>query len=149
MAPERTVVRSEFGFQFVPRYDFRTVPALDRVLVPAGADSSAKQQVVAAWASNQAYPPVEDIFQHVGNGETAYEATFKDLARTQGGTLARADASILFYVMDAASLQGADWSVRDGLTPLLLGLIGAALVYGATHLKIAPRARLQPTPLPA
>jgi hypothetical protein len=149
MAPERTVVRSAFGFQFVPRYDFGTVPALDRVLVPAGPDSNAKRRVVAAWSSGPAGPPVEDIFQNVGNGETAYEATFEDLARTQGGTLARADASILFYVIDPARLQGADWSVQDVLTPVLLGLLGAALVSGATHLKIARRARLEPLPQPA
>jgi hypothetical protein len=146
MAPEPTVVRSAKGFQFVPRYDFRTVPALDRVLVPAGPDSEAKRQVIAAWSANQAHRPVEDIFQRVGNGETAYEATFEDLARTQGGALARADASILFYVIDSSRLEGADRSVEDVLTLLLLGLLGAAAVFGATHVKISRRARLEPVP---
>lgn len=40
-------------FQFVPRYDFSSVPSLDRVLVPAGADSDAKKQVIAAWFRRQ------------------------------------------------------------------------------------------------
>ena len=106
MAPERTVVRSANGFQFVPRYDFGTVAQLDRVLEPAGTDSNAKRQVVAAWSADKAHPPVEDIFQNAGNGETAYEATFEDLARTQGSSFARADASILFYVMDATRRPG-------------------------------------------
>jgi putative intracellular protease/amidase len=137
MAPERTVVRSLNGFQFVPRDDFSTVPTLDRVLVPAGANSDAKRQVVAAWSSNQSRRPVDDIFQNVGKGETAYEATFEDLARTQGSSFARADASLLFYVIDATRLTGADSSVQDVLAPLLLSLLGAAAVYGATHLKFS------------
>jgi hypothetical protein len=92
---------------------------------------------------------VEDIFQNVGNGETAYEATFEDLARTQGGSFARADASILFYVMDPTRLQRADWTIQDVLTPLLLSLLGAAAVYGATHLRVSRRARLEAIPQPA
>jgi hypothetical protein len=149
MAPERNIVRSANGFQFVPRYDFGTVPQLDRVLVPAGPESDAKRQVVAAWSADQAHRPVEDIFQSVRNGETAYEATFEDLARAQGGSFARADASILFYVMDPTRLQGADWTVQDVLTPLLLSLLGAAAVYGATHLRVSRRARLEAIPQPA
>ena len=71
------------------------------------------------------------------------------LARTQGSSFARADASILFYVIDPTRLKGADWSVQDVLTPPLLSLLGAAAVYGATHLKISRRARLEPIPQPA
>ena len=149
MAPERTVIHSLNGFQFVPRDDFSTVPTLDRVLVPAGANSDAKRQVVAAWSFNQSHRPVDDIFQNIGQGETANEATFEDLARTQGSSFARADASILFYVIDPTRLKGADWSVQDVLTPPLLSLLGAAAVYGATHLKISRRARLEPIPQPA
>ena len=142
IAPERSVVRSRNGFQFVPRYDFGTVPSLDRVLVPAGPDSDARREVVAAWSAQHGHRPVEDIFQNVPAGETAYEASFQDLARTQGATFARNDASIQFYVMDPNRLQGADWTVVDVASPLLIGLAGAALVYGATHLKLTRRARL-------
>ncbi len=149
MAPERTVVHSANGFQFVPRYDFGTVRQLDRVLVPAGPDSNAKQQVVAAWSADKAHRPVEDIFQNVGSGETAFEATFEDLARTQGSSFARANASMLFYVIDPSRLQGTDWTLQDVLTPLLLSLLGAATVSGATHLKISRRTRLEPIPQPA
>jgi hypothetical protein len=144
MGPERSVVRSRNGFQFVPRYDFSTVPSLDRVLVPAGADNEVKKQVVAAWSANTTHRTAEDIFQNVGKGESAYQATFEDLARTQGSALARADASLLFYVIDPARLQGADWFAQDWLSPLLLAMLGAALVYGVTHLKLVRRTRLQP-----
>ena len=149
MAPERTVVRSANGFQLVPRYNFRTVPALDRVLVPAGPESDAKRQVVAAWSGDESHRPVDDIFQNVGNGKTAYDATYENLARTQNRSLARADADLMFYAIDPSTLQGPAWSVQDVLTPLLISLLGAALVYGATHVKISRRQRLEPTPQPA
>jgi hypothetical protein len=149
MAPERTIVRSANGFQLVPRYDFRTVPALDRVLVPAGPESEAKRQVVAAWSDNPAHRPVEDIFQNAGNGQTAYDAMYQDLARTQNGSLARANADLMFYAIDPSTLQGPAWSVQDVLTPLLISLLGAALLYGATHMSVSRRRHLEPTPQPA
>jgi len=149
MGPERNVVRSRNGFLFAPRYDFATVPSPDRVLVPAGDDSDAKRQVIAAWSSANTGRPAEDIFQNVGKGETAYEAMFEDLARTQGAAFARDDASILFYAIDPTRLQGADWFIQDWLSPLLLGMLGAVLVYGLTHLKLARRTRLQPIAQPA
>jgi hypothetical protein len=149
MAPERSVVRSANGFQLVPRYDFRTVSALDRVLVPAGPESDAKRQVIAAWASDQAHRPAEDIFQNVGNGKTAYDATYQNLAHTQNSSLARADADLMFYAIDPSTLQGPAWSVQDVLTPLLISLLGAVLVYGATHVRISRRKRLELTPQPA
>jgi transcriptional regulator GlxA family with amidase domain len=149
IAPDRNMVQSRNGFQFVPRYDFHTVPALDRVLVPAGPDTDARRQIVAAWSAEKAHRPVEDIFQNVPTGETAYEATFEDLARTQGGNFARNDASLWFYVMSPSRLDGADWNLADVLTPLLIGLLGAAVVYGASHLRLPQRGRLQAIPQPA
>jgi hypothetical protein len=149
MAPERGVVHSRNGFQLVPRYDFRAAPALDRVLVPAGPPSDARRQVVAAWAADRAHRPVEDLFQGVGHGESAYQATFEDLARTQNRSLARADADLLFYAVDQTRLPGADRPPRDVLIPLLLSLLGAAVVYGATHLRIPRLARVRPIPQPA
>jgi transcriptional regulator GlxA family with amidase domain len=130
MAPERTVVRSRNGFQLVPRYDFRTVPPLDRVLLPAGADSEAKRQVVAAWSADQARRPVEDIFPNVGNGETAYQASFEDIARTHNRRLAVAEADLLFYAVDPTRVQGADWTAQDVLPPVLLSLLGALSCMG-------------------
>ncbi|MBV9169225.1 MAG: DJ-1/PfpI family protein [Chloroflexi bacterium] len=139
VAPQRSVVRSRNNFLFVPRYDFASVPRLDRVLIPAGSDSAAKREVVAAWSADPTHRPVEDIFQNVPAGETAYDATFEDLARTQGATFGRSAASLLFYVMDPARLQGSDWTLADVLTPLLIGLLGATLVYGLTHMKLSAR----------
>jgi hypothetical protein len=82
---------------FVPRFTFSTVPALDRVLLPAGTDNAARQQVVAAWSAGPGRPTAEDIYQSVGRGESAYDATLQDLARTRHGALAQTIADTLFY----------------------------------------------------
>lgn len=97
MAPERSIVRGATGFLFVPRFTFSTVPALDRVLIPAGEHNVSRQQVVAAWGSARSGPAVEDIYQDVGPGESAYDATLQDLARTRHGALAQTIASSVFY----------------------------------------------------
>jgi hypothetical protein len=81
-------IRGHFGpnttiLGILPRYEFSTVPALDRVLPTAGENNAAKQQVLAAWSAIQPRQPVEDIYQNVGSGETAYDASLRDLARTR------------------------------------------------------------------
>jgi len=67
----------------------------------------------------------------------------------QGRELCPIRRELWFYVMEPSRPRGADWTVPDVLTPLLLGLLGAAVVYGATHLKLSPRARLEPIAQPA
>src|SRR5262249_27008463 len=62
MAPERRIVQSAHGFLFLPRYDFQSVPGLDRVLVPAGENGSARQQTIEAWSATTSQP-VQDIYQ--------------------------------------------------------------------------------------
>ena len=146
IAPERSVIHSRNNYLFVPRYTFVDAPHLDRVLVPAGPDGTAKRQVIASWSADASHRPVEDIFQNVPARETAYDATFEDLARTQGATFGRSAASLWFYVMDSNRLQGSDWTLADVLTPLLISLLGAALVYGLSHLKLPRRAGLQQIP---
>jgi transcriptional regulator GlxA family with amidase domain len=103
MAPERRIVTSRNGFEFLPRYDFSSVPALDRVLVPAGDNNSAKQQVNAAWSAAEPGRRAEDIYQNVGIGETAYDASMRDLAQRHNVFLARAVADGLFYITDPAA----------------------------------------------
>jgi putative intracellular protease/amidase len=149
MAPERTVVRSRDGFLFVPRDDFGTVPTLDRVLVPAGADGVAKQQTLAAWSAIRPGRPAEDISRNVGSGETAYDAGLQDLARTRNAGVARAVAIGLFYAAASPDFPDAAWPVAEALTVVALGLLGAAAVFGATHIKLSRRARSRPTPQPA
>ena len=67
------------------------------MLVPADENDAAKQQVMTAWSAHRPGQPAEDIYQNVGFGETAYDATMRDLAHTHNGILARATADGFFY----------------------------------------------------
>jgi hypothetical protein len=117
MAPVRAVVQPRHGLVFLPGYDFRTVPALDRALVAAGTTGEAKRRVVTDWSAMQPGRPAEDIYQAVGLGETAYDASLKDLAR-QNGVLARAEARGLVYRIDPSQLAETGWPVGQLLAPL-------------------------------
>ena len=149
MTPERRIVQSRDGFLFLPRYDLSTVPALDRVLVPAGDNSAAKQQVVAAWSAIQPGRPAEDIYRNVGFSETAYDSSLQDLAHTHNGILARAIADGLFYTANPQDFSNASWPVPEMIVQLVLMLLGAAIVFAATHVKFPRRAHLQSIPQPA
>jgi hypothetical protein len=150
MAPQRTIVRSRDGFQFLPRYDFSSVSSLDRVVVPAGENAAAKQQAVTAWSILQPRQSVEDIYQNVGSGQTAYDATLVDLARVHNGTLARITAESLFYSAAPQDFANASRPVSEVLGCLALSLFGAASVFAATHVRLSrPRRRFTPFPQPA
>jgi hypothetical protein len=149
VAPERRIVRSRNGFLFVPRYDFGTVPTVDRVLLPAGDSSAPKEQTVAAWSTTHR-EPVEDLYRHVGSGETAYDATVRDLARNRNGTVARLIADTLFYTAAPSDFSDAAWPIRELLAAFALGLIGATLVYAASHLRVPRKqTRFSPATQPA
>src|SRR5579859_5348208 len=149
MAPERRIVRGATGFLFVPRFSFSAVPALDRVLVPAGQDYVARQQMVAAWSAGQGRPRAEDTYENVGPSESVYDATLQDLARTRHGALAQAMASSLFYSADAPLFADSTWPVREILADVALMLVVAGLAFVLSHLRVPRRARLRAYPQPA
>jgi len=148
MAPERRIVTSRDGFQFLPRYDFNSVPALDRVVVPAGENNAAKQQVSVAWSAAQPGRPAEDIYRNVGFGETAYDASLRDIAQEHNGIIARAVADGFFYTANPQDFANASWPVPEVIAQLVLMLLGAAIVFAATHVRFRRpmRTRLKPIP---
>jgi hypothetical protein len=149
MAPERRIMRGASGFLFVPRFSFSAMPPLDRVLVPAGADNAARRQVLAAWSAHNTGPAPEDMYQEVGQSESAYDATFQDLARTRHAALAQTTANAIFYPADAALFAHATWPVRDILAAAALMLLGAGLVFALSHVRVPRRAHLRAQPQPA
>jgi transcriptional regulator GlxA family with amidase domain len=144
-APERKIIRSRDGFLFLPRYDFSNVPSVDRVLVPAGENDAAKQRVIAAWSGQT---PPEDVYAHVGSGQTAYDVSFRDVARTRNASLARAMASGLFFSADPRDFANASWPVSEAVALLALMLLAAGAVRavavtcsGAVRRAYRPRLR--------
>ncbi|HEV2173605.1 MAG TPA: hypothetical protein VGR71_08560, partial [Nitrospira sp.] len=119
---------------------------LDRVVVPGGEMNSSQQQAIAAW--NRLHPDrqAEAIQRNVGQGETAYEATFQDLARRYNGTVAAAIADILF-VPDATLPPDANWPIEPLAMPLLLGLLGIGLVFALSRIRFRRHAPVRSSTL--
>lgn len=142
-------MRGATGFLFVPRFSFSGEPSLDRVLVPAGADNAERRQLLAACSANNTGPAPEDIYQKVGQGESAYDTTLQDLARTRHAALAETIACSVFYPAYASLLADSTWPVREILAAAALMLLGAGMVFAVTHVKVPGRTRLRAQPLPA
>ncbi len=145
-APERGIVQSRNGFLFVPRYDFSSMPSLDQVFVAAGENDAAKQQAVSAWFATRPSQSIDDIYRNVGSGETAYDASLRDLARTRGGILAHLVDDTLLYT--ALPQDFADASVVPGevVAVVALSVMGTILIFAATHLRRGRR-RVRPLPI--
>ena len=121
-------IRSRDGLIFIPRQDFHTVSAVDRVVLPGGDVTDARQQTIAAWQRLRPDRPVEYIHRNVGRGESAYDATLQDLAQSRNALDAVGVAHLLFYPVEQLQLNNARLPIEPIATPLMLGLLGVGLV---------------------
>jgi transcriptional regulator GlxA family with amidase domain len=103
---QRAPIRSQHGLYFVPRFDFATAPHLDRILVPS-----------------------------VKDGEWAYAASLKDIARTQGDAIAAGAGSILFLHPGPGLGAGAGFAITPLIVASALSLLGAGSVYVLDRLR--------------
>ncbi|MBV9172062.1 MAG: DJ-1/PfpI family protein [Chloroflexi bacterium] len=149
ISAHRGVVRSRDGFLFVPRYDIATVPALDRVVVAASDNGAARQQVLTDWSASKTGPSVEDIFQNVGSGQTAYDASLRDIARTRSSIPAHLIDNTLFYSAAEEDFSDANMIPNEVLVVIFLGGLGAATMFAVSHRRLRRAVRLQTAPQPA
>ncbi len=129
-AAERSAVTSRNGLAFIPRADIRTVGSLDRVVLPGGETNSSRDKSIAAWKARDAAAPVEAIHDGVGSGESAYDATIRDVARRHDAVTARAVSDTIFYAAGDLDLQGPGFPRRLTIVAGVLAAIGAASTYG-------------------
>ena len=146
VAPERSIVHSRNGLQVVPRYDAQTAPRLDRVVLPGGDAGEAQRRALQAWAQVRPERPVEPIHRSVGAGETGYDATLRDIARTYNRTAAIAIGYGLFYAVDESVVAGTPWPVAPAAGLLGLSVLAGGLVYST---RLAASRRRSPHLSPA
>jgi putative intracellular protease/amidase len=139
-APQRAPIVSRDGLVLLPRYDYSTVPALDRVVVLGGDATTARQQAIAAWERMHPDRPVQDIHRAVGQGQSGYEATLQDLARSHNGMIAVPIANALFVPTDSLRLTDARWPLEPIAAHLALGLLGVGLVFALRRVPLRRRA---------
>jgi putative intracellular protease/amidase len=117
-------IRSRHGLMFLPRTDLPSAaPGLDRLLVPGTAGATAPVAPVG--------PAPE--FPHDRPG-FAYDSVLADLARTTDVATARWTANVLELPTDGLVLDGPAWPWVPTLVPVLLVLVGAAIVSALLRL---------------
>jgi putative intracellular protease/amidase len=100
MARDLTLIRSRHGLVFIPRTTFATAPAVGRAVLPGGDATQARDEAVAAWTVLRPDRSVEAIHRDAGAHGTAYDATIRDLARTQHVLVAGWAGEAMFYATD-------------------------------------------------
>ena len=75
----------------------------------------------------------------------AYDAVIADIARHQGGAVARSDSVNLVYPVDGAAVSGPAWTPTLIVHPLSIGLFGLALIALLTSRSAG---RLSGSPVP-
>jgi transcriptional regulator GlxA family with amidase domain len=138
-APRRAPIVSRDGLVLLPRYDFATVPALDRVVVPSSDPAAARQQAIATWDQLRPDRPVQDVHPDVGPGGSAYEATLRDLARYHNGMIVVPIANGRNVPIDTLRLTGSAWPIEPIGTHLGLGLLGVGLVLLVSRVPLLRR----------
>lgn len=121
LAPERTVIRSRHGLDLVPRSDFATAPALERLLVPGHGLALEATAVLQAWAAQHGGLTMEPV--HASESHL-YDATLRDMARHDSTSMAIEAANLLEYPTRDVRLDGPASRLDLLLRPLALGLLG-------------------------
>ncbi|MCO1659398.1 DJ-1/PfpI family protein [Pseudonocardia humida] len=117
-------VRSRHGLAFLPRDDLAgAAPRLDRLLVPGAA---------AGPVAPVADAP-EPTYLHAAPG-FAFDAAIVDLARTTDVATARWTAKVLELPIGGLVLEGPAWPWALTLVPVLLALVGVAVLVAVARL---------------
>jgi transcriptional regulator GlxA family with amidase domain len=124
VAAERTFIRTRNDLVLLPRYDAATAPALDRVIVPAGSAYALRRAAIETWSSRRPSTDVVDLLQGSDGSQSAYEATFAQIARENGAAVAALAQRALFYASASSPVSEASWPAAAVLTPTGVGLLG-------------------------
>jgi hypothetical protein len=144
LAPERSFITTAHGLDLLPRVDFTSAPALDRLLLP-GTPDAALAAATDAWAAQRGLV-AERL--HAAGGYP-YDLTLRDLARHETRPIATWAAAWLEYPTADLGLQGRGWQPELIVRGIGLGALGVVLVLSARRLLRAARSRRPRSSQPA
>jgi AraC family transcriptional regulator, transcriptional activator FtrA len=122
----RRFYTTKYGLQIVPRWDFKDVPTIARLIVPGSQVRQLATAQVSAWESNGNV--AQAVFLHADNPDGfAFDAPLQDLARQENLSTAILDAKRLEYRPGILLTEGSGWPVGLTIRPLLLGLASMAI----------------------
>lgn len=128
VAPTRQLMTTRHGLQLVPRWSYRDVPGMDRLIVPG---SQARQQAapaIQAWEATANAAPV--FYLHAATPDRfAFDAPLQDLARQENRPTAVLAAKRLEYRPGTVQTDGSGWPLGMLRGPLLVGLASPALTW--------------------
>jgi hypothetical protein len=127
LAPERTFIRSRHGMIMAPRFSYADAPALDRVVVLSDPEDAGAAMVAEQWNEWEGQPHAEILTTGAG-AEFAYDAAIADIARHNGGAVARSTATNLIYHVDPALVSGTAWTPLLIIHALIADLFALALI---------------------
>jgi len=122
---ERNIIKSKNGLDFIPRYDFKTVGYLDRLLV-LGDDL--KQKEINFFSKYYNNVEIENPENLGSNNETfAYDKVLLDLSVKENKAITKSVSKTLDYPIGHLNLAGKGWPFSLLLGPIIFGLIGVTL----------------------
>jgi AraC family transcriptional regulator, transcriptional activator FtrA len=135
----RRFITTENGLQIVPRWDFKDVPTIARIIVPGSQAHQLATAQVSAWNSNG--NAAQAVFLHGDNPDGfAFDAPLQDLARQENISTAILDAKRLEYRPGTLQPEGSGWPVWLAIRPLLFGLASLAItVFISNRRRSLPR----------
>jgi hypothetical protein len=122
----RQWITTKYGLQIVPRWDFKDVPTVARLIVPGSQARQLATVQVNAWESNGNV--AKAVFLHADNPNGfAFDAPLQDLAHQENIATAILDAKRLEYRPGTLLTEGSGWPVWLTMRPLLIGLASLAI----------------------
>ena len=122
----REFYTTRYGLQIVPRWDFKDVPTMARLIVPGSQARQLAAVQVSAWESNG--NAARAVFLHADRPDGfAFDAPLQDLAHQENISTAILDAKRLEYRPGTVQTEGSGWPVWLTIRPLLLGLASLAI----------------------
>jgi hypothetical protein len=127
----RGIVTSRYGLQLVPYWDVAARPPIDRLLIPGGTSTDHLDASLTGVEERIAAPVIR--VHDAARPRFPFEAPLEDLAREQNVPIAAFANKRLEYRAPSVQLVGRGWPVLLMLQPVLIGLVGAALVWWLTR----------------
>jgi AraC family transcriptional activator FtrA len=122
----RQWITTRYGLKIVPRWDFKDVPTIARLIVPGSQARQLATVEVSAWESNGNV--AQAVFLHADNPDGfAFDAPLQDLAHQENIATAILDGKRLEYRPGTLLNEGSGWPIWLTIRPLLLGLVSLAI----------------------
>jgi hypothetical protein len=131
---------TKHGLVLLPRYDYSSLPAVERLLVPGQDAHQLAQADVSAWVTNN---NISISYLHADLPEDfAFDAPLLDLARSQNVPTAQMRQRRLEYRPPTLVLSGAGWPWLMTLEPVLVGFASMLILFVGR--KVLARRRVTP-----